>query len=349
MYDIEKTMNRSGLIKVPEKIERESVYRRVAKFLYIIGVEQAAQVLKNLSQEQIVKVVTELSTIRAVPSDEAERILSEFAGLYKTEKRNTGGVSRAKEMLRTAFGEEKADDIISRSVPEQEIEPFVFLHDIDDQKLQHLLADELPSTVALVLSQLEPKQAAAYITALDDEAKKDIVKRLAKMGEVSREVFNRVHDSLSKKFVSMQDEKTPVIDGRSVLANILKNSDAEFETHLLSSLAEYEPELSTDIERRLLTINDIAHLEGRAFQSILKDMSDIQIATLFVGKKDDFKEKILSQISKHRAQYVKEEADILVASKKDCQTITNDFLNKIRHAKKIGELYTVNEDEEWIR
>ena len=65
MSDLESEIRRRGLIKVSsEGAQKESPYRRVAKFLYLIGEAQAAKVLQKLTREQIEKVVAEMLTIR---------------------------------------------------------------------------------------------------------------------------------------------------------------------------------------------------------------------------------------------------------------------------------------------
>ena len=49
MSDIESQMLKNGLIKVPvdeKSTGKESPYRKVAKFLFIIGAEQAADVMR---------------------------------------------------------------------------------------------------------------------------------------------------------------------------------------------------------------------------------------------------------------------------------------------------------------
>ena len=69
MSDIESQMLKNGLIKVPvdeKSTGKESPYRKVAKFLFIIGAEQAADVLRQLTKEQIDKVVAELVTVQTI-------------------------------------------------------------------------------------------------------------------------------------------------------------------------------------------------------------------------------------------------------------------------------------------
>ncbi|WP_230974362.1 hypothetical protein [Treponema vincentii] len=109
MSDLESEIQRRGLIKVSrEGDQKESPYRRVAKFLYLIGEAQAAKVLQKLTREQIEKVVAEMLTIRYVDKDEAAYILSEFTALYNEAKNSVGGVETAQGILTAAFGGEKS-------------------------------------------------------------------------------------------------------------------------------------------------------------------------------------------------------------------------------------------------
>ena len=49
-------MEKNGLVKItksPSSSKSDSVYRRVAKFLYIIGIDEAAKIITHLTPEQI--------------------------------------------------------------------------------------------------------------------------------------------------------------------------------------------------------------------------------------------------------------------------------------------------------
>ena len=99
MSDIESQMLKNGLIKVPvdeKSTGKESPYRKVAKFLFIIGAEQAADVLRQLTKEQIDKVVAELVTVQSIDKKEAYDILNEFNDIYNKNKNLLGGVDTAK-------------------------------------------------------------------------------------------------------------------------------------------------------------------------------------------------------------------------------------------------------------
>ena len=74
-------LTKQGPVKVPlpsKTEEKESIFRRVAKFLLIIGIDEAAKILPHLFPEQVDKIALEIASIRSVDEDEAALILAEF-------------------------------------------------------------------------------------------------------------------------------------------------------------------------------------------------------------------------------------------------------------------------------
>lgn len=351
MSDLESEVQRRGLIKVPsEGSQKESPYRRVAKFLYLIGEEQAAKVLQKLTREQIEKVVAEMLTIRYVDKDEAAYILSEFTALYNEAKDSVGGIETAQGILTAAFGNEKAQEIMERAVPPVSERPFDFLDSIDAEKLRRLLADELPATQTLVLSQVDPKIAAAYITALGDTAKKDIVLRLARLKTIDPEVLRTVSTSMREKLARIRTGSTETIDGRAVLAAILRRSDSETEDFILQNIAEANPELEKNIRDRLFTFEDILIADDRFLQKKLSGMEDADIAALISRKPEPLVQKLLNNVSKNRRQFILEEQQVNPAPVHICREVTNQFLQDLRKSWETGDLVLYGRDGEdvWI-
>lgn len=351
MSDLESEIQRRGLIKVSaDKGQKESPYRRVAKFLYLIGEAQAAKVLQKLTREQIEKVVTEMLTIRSIDKDEAAYILSEFTALYNEAKNSTGGAETAQGILIAAFGNEKAREIMERAIPPVQTEPFDFLDGIDTEKLARLLKDEMPATQALVLSQLEPKTAAAYISSLQDEEKKDIVLRLARLKTISPEIMRTVSTSMREKLSHMQSGSTEMIDGRAVLAAILRQSDSETEHFILKNIADTNPELEKNIRDRLFTFEDVLIADDRFLQKKLSDMETTELAALISYKPEAFIKKILSNISQNRRQLVLDDQAVHPVSVRECRAVTDRFLQELRISWEAGDLLLLGKDgdDAWI-
>ena len=350
-----KPLTEGALIKVPEKPReadgRESIYRRVAKFLVIIGVDEAAKIIPQLSEDQVEKIMPEIASIRSVPKEESEQILKEFQSLLD-KAREEGGIDTARTILTKAYGEKRGEEILQKSVQYPNGRPFDFLSEAGADRIGVLLNGESEQGQALVLSQIEPKKAAEIIKGLDDKTKSAIVLRLVKMKNVAPQVMESVSKSLYEKMLSQNTEVSQSLDGKSVLAQILKRMDPSTESNLIAALSGEDPELGADIRRRLFTEDDLVNAEDRYLQNKLHDMDDKTIAILIKGKKADFRDKILSNLSKRRAESVLDEESLTeFLLKSESERVTSQFFADLRRAWEAGELHVRGRDdgEVWVQ
>ena len=321
--------------------EKESVYRRVAKFLLIIGEEEAAKVLPHLSEKQIEKIIPEIASIRSVDKDEAEVILSEFKGLLN-ESRKNGGIDTAREMLEKAYGKEKAQRMISKAVPLEGKIPFDYFKDADKEKIYALISDESIGVKTIVLSHLEPKKAASVINL-----KKEVVVRFAKMEPIEPDVIRRIDEAMHEKSLNYTSEKAENIDGKNALAQILKKMDAGAESDILNYLSAEDPELGQDLRSRLFTIDDVIKSDDRFIQQTLREYEDKDICYLIAGKDEAFRNKILDNVSQNRKVEILEQEDILKPfRKRDCEAITSHFFSVLRRAYEEGHLIIKDRDDD---
>ena len=343
-------LKEGGLLKVsvdkPEADGKDSVYRRVAKFLLLIGEDEAAKILPHLSETQIEKIIPEIASIRSVDKDEAAVILEEFNGLLN-KAREEGGIETAREMLEKAYGKKRADQMLKKAIPLEGKIPFDYLKDADSERVYLLLKDENVGVQSLVLSYLEPKKAASIINMMKNDEKKDVVMRLAKMEPVSPDVLRRVDQAMHEKSLSQTVERAENIDGRNALAQILKKMDVGAENDILSYLSKEDPDLGQDLRSRLFTIDDVVKSDDRFVQKELREMTEVEIAYLIAGKNEEFRKKILSNISSGRRTEVLEQEDILKPMRRsECERITSEFFSKLRRAFEAGHLIIKDRNED---
>lgn len=324
----------------------DSVYRRVAKFLLLIGVNEAAKILPHLTAEQTEKIIPELASIRSVDPDEASVIFAEFQSLLER-SRQSGGVQTARTILEKAFGADKAQAMLEKTVSYPDGTPFDYLQEISAERLSQLLKDESAPVQALVLSRLKPALAAAFIKSLDRERQKDIIGRMAKLSSISSEVVRRVDRAMREKSQTLSTETGTALDGRGVLAEILKKMDPESEKSILSVLDENDAELGADVRKRLFTLDDIIRADDRFIQETLRAMSDGDLTLLIAGKPEEFREKILTNVSKGRGDSVLEEEQLKKPiRKRDADEVTDAFFGTLRRAWEQGKLVIKGRDDD---
>ncbi|MBQ0003901.1 MAG: flagellar motor switch protein FliG [Treponema sp.] len=340
-------LTHGGLLKVPQAPGgKEDVYRRVAKFLILIGVDQAALVIKHLSQEETEKIIPEITAVRKIDPDEALEILEEFDSIINRVK-ESGGTHTAQNILEKAFGKQRAQDLMSRLNLEEEEKPFSYLGEKEPERILELLKGEANAVKALVLSYVPPKKAADVINKLSGEDKKEVIMQLAHTKKVSPDVLHRVDKAMHEKSLKQIDIKTNQIDGRGVLAEILKKMDFKAEQDIIDSLRTGDPELGEDLQTRLFTMDDVLGADDRYLQGYLREFNDTELAYLIGDKPDEFREKIFKNISKTRADIVLEEEQVRKPMlKRDCNEITQKFYSHLRHAWEDGQLIIAGRDDE---
>jgi len=337
-----KDVMRHGLIKVPvaprDPDGRENIYRRVAKFLLLIGTDEAAKVISHLSPAQTEQIIPEIASIRRVDPDEAAIILEEFKSLLEN-ARQQGGVTTARNILEKAFGPDRAEEFISKAVPFPEGVPFDYLQEMDGQRVFLLLKDEPPPVQTLVLSRLKPAVAAEVINQLENDQKKEVIRRLAKLTPMDSEILRRVDRAMHDKVLMMNTSAADSMDGRGALTEILKRMSPTAEKDILTSLAQQDPELSNDIRERLFTIDDIIMADDRFLQKKLHAMTEGEIALLIAGKPESFRQKILTNVSKNRGDIILEEEVLRrPMRRRDCDEVTARFFSVLRRAWEDGSL-----------
>ena len=339
-----------GLLKVPvskkEADGRDSVYRRVAKFLLIIGVDEAAKILPHLTEEQTEKIIPEIASIRSVSPEETRQILEEFETLLKN-AREGGGIDTAREILRKAYGEKKAKELIDKSVPFPLEKPFEYLNDIDNERINLLLKEESVQVKALILSHLNPKKAASVINLMDSKEKSEVAFRLLKLEPVSPEVIKNLDEVLHKKVLLQNSQRTNSLDGKKILAEILKKMSFSTENSILSKISTEEPSLANDLRERLFTVDDVVNSDDRFVQETLMMYSNYEIACLVYKREEKFTKKIFQCISQGRVSQVQEEFNInQTFLKSECDKIYSKFLNTLRNAFEEGKLFIKNRTDD---
>ncbi len=341
-----KSLTEGGLVKIPVSSgEKDSIYRRVAKFLVIVGIDEAAKILPHLTEEQTERIIPEIASIQKITPEESTSILEEFDSLV-TKAREEGGLETARNILTKAYGSEKAEDMLKKSVKYPNGKPFDYLSDSDPERIKILIGGESSAVQSLVLSQLDPKKAAKVINLMGQEEKKEVMLRLAKMKQVSPEVIAEIDKSLHEKLLIQNTESSQNLDGRNVLAQILKRMSPTAENSIINSLSAQDPELGADLRKRLFTEEDVIASDDRFIQDYLREKEDSEIAVLIFAKNEAFREKILSNVSKNRKQLIlDEESMIQHLTKADSEKATSSFFAVLRRAWENGDLIVSGRDD----
>jgi flagellar motor switch protein FliG len=165
-------------------------------------------------------------------------------------------------------------------------------------------------------------------------------------------VLERVAEGLREKARHISEaggvDGSASLDGRGVLAAILKHADMSFEDRILNELEERQPDLGRELKERLYTLDDVVRADDKSVQEKLRSMADRDIAMLIKGRSPEFIEKILANMTANRRAQIRDEREILGAVlKRDSDAVAQEFLVWFREGRENG-LILLSDDEDVV-
>jgi flagellar motor switch protein FliG len=360
----EKTGKKEGLLKTGQQAQRKedkppepaSKYRRAAQFMVLIGSDEASKILSRLESDQVEAISKEIVSLKSISPEEAESVLEEFRSLlspvYGYSGSSKGGVEEARRLLYAAFGPEKGETVLVKAVPEAAENPFDFLNDFTGEQIALLFRNESPAACAMVFSRLPSKLSAEALANTRPDRKTEIVLRIARLKETSPEVIERTAAALREKarhFGRNDAAEGGEIDGKGVLAAILKQTGPGFGSRLLEEIEEDSPLLGREIKDRIYTLEDVCNAADRPIQEKLSSMEDKEIALLLKSRTDAFAQKILGNVSQTRAERIKEESDFMGAVPKvEAEAAAREFLAWFRLNREEGRIMMLTDEDVFL-
>ena len=286
---------------------------KAAALLLSLGVESSSTVLQYLSEGEIERVLLELGQVGPVNSDVRHLALMEAYDFAMADaSMRGGGVEYSRQLLSRAVGPRRGAEILERISVHQQLSSFEMLRNANAEEVAGLLQDEMPQTIALVLSYLEAKVAADIMTSLPKELQIEVTLRLAVMDRVSPQVVQVVERSLKNKLSSVLSEADfRATGGVSFLVKMLNMVDRGVQKTIFEAMDKTNPKLVEEIRANLFTFDDLIKLDDKTIQRVLRDVSKADLALALKAAPDKLRENIFNNLSERARDNLKEEIEIL--------------------------------------
>ena len=225
---------------------------------------------------------------------------------------------------------------------------FDFLNAADPAQLATIIEGELPTTVAVVLANLRADRAAAVLAALQDPLRTDVAQAIATMGTATQEAISIVADSLrSRTGVFAMRDNHEAIGGVQPLVEIINRSDTALEKSLLASLEGRDLALAEDIRSRMVTFADIARLEDRDAQRVLRGIDLRMLALALKGADEQITDKVKSNMTERNQENLAEETRVLGPVRmRQVDEARAEIVRIIRDLEAAEEITISREDED---
>lgn len=315
--------------------------RKAAAVIVSLGVDSASQVYKFLREEEIEQLTMEIATMQDLTPEQMEQTLDEFYNQCLAQKFITeGGIDYAKAILEKAIGPSSAANVLEKVTKSMKSRAFDFLKKTDPKNLLTFIQNEHPQTIALILSYVNPDQAAAIIAELPREVQVNVAQRIAVMDRTSPEIVKEVERMLEKKFSSIASVDFTEIGGVKYIAEILNSVDRGTEKHILEEMSKKEPKLAEEIRRRMFVFEDISTLEPSAIQRFLREVDTKDLLVALKGSSEEVRQIFYSNMSSRMSEMMKEDAQYMHGVRlSDVEDAQQRLVGIVRKLEESGEIF----------
>jgi flagellar motor switch protein FliG len=192
--------------------------------------------------------------------------------------------------------------------------PFDYLEEMTPSQITPLLESESPQIAALVLAHLDAARSAEVLSRFVEALRVEVVVRIAKMGNVSLEIVEKVSDALHEKLREVQKIATD-IGGVSCVANVFSYMDEASAKAILEHIERFDSALASSIKENMTTFEDLGKQKDAVLRDLLRLAHKSDVLLALKGSSQQLKEKFYAVMPKDEREKFKEELRFLGAVK----------------------------------
>lgn len=288
--------------------------RKAAILLIILGESVSAEILRQLDEDEVQEIGREVARISSITSEQSEMILEEFYSMTMAhEYVLKGGIDYARKILISAFGPEQAKKMLDRLVKALGTESANFdtLQKADPQQLAKFIHNEHPQTIALVLSHLNPSQAAGLLISLPAELRSDVALRMANLDQISPEIISKIAEIIGQKLKAIGELSRESYGGVRAVSEMFNRLDSSTSKEILDVIEQSNPNLVETIRHLMFVFEDLLLLGPESVKEVLAKVDRKVLTVALKGTSDQLKNHFLGAMSQRGAEMLREDMDAL--------------------------------------
>lgn len=328
------------MAEVGEKAKELNGVQRSAILLMTLGEKAASEVLKHMDPKEVQKLGVAMAQIDNITRQQVEDVLHKFCSMVQEETGlGLGSDEYVRKVLINALGQDKAEGLIDRIIQGGNTKGLETLKWMDPRAVAEIIRLEHPQIMAIVLSYLEPDQAAEVLALFPDRVRVDVTLRIASLDGIQPNALNELNDILEKQFSGNSNVKSSSVGGIKAAANILNFMDSSIEGEIMDGIKEVDTDLGQNIQDLMFVFDNLLEVEDRDIQTILREISSESLILALKGAEDALQEKIFKNMSKRAAEMLRDDLEAKGPVKlSDVEGAQKEILSVARRLADAGDI-----------
>ncbi len=295
-----------------KKAKHLSGAQKAALLLLCLGEEATAKIFEALDDSEVREISRRMIEIDHVDPALAREILEEFK---ESRESDVGVYIRGDEFAKHAIlggaDNQRAQYLLEQVSAGIEGRPLETISKMHPRMVAGLLESEHPQTIALILSTQKEDHTSRILSELPDDLRGDVMYRIAKIENVSPDVISQIEEALQREVGVVVGKDRKQVGGIDKVVEILGKMEKGADQVILTSIEAADPDMAEEIRRRMFTFEDLAVIDGRGMQAILREVSTDMLTLALKTASDAIKEKIFSNISQRAADMIAEDLEAM--------------------------------------
>lgn len=325
-----------------QAVAKHSGPQKAAVLMVILGDQIGGEILKQLDEDEVAAIGKEVARIPTITAEDAEVILEEFYTMTMAHDYVLkGGIDYARKMLVSAFGPDTAKRILDRLIAAlgSEAASFDALQKADPQQLAKFIHSEHPQTIALILSHLNPSQAAGLLFSLPSELRSDVALRMANLDQISPEIISKIAGIIGQKLKALGELSRESYGGVRAVAELFNRLDSSTSKEILDNIDTADHNLADTIRHLMFVFEDLLLIDQNGIKELLGRIDRKVLTIALKGTSDQLKNHFLQCMSQRGSEMMREDMDSLGPVKiKEVEASQQQIISVVRQLEAEGVL-----------
>ncbi len=317
-----------------------SSLEKAAILLLSLGEQDASKILKKLAKREVQRVGAAMASLTNIEVPTVVGVIDSFmdtvtgqAGL------SVGTEDYIRRALVGAVGEDKAGSLLERILGGH-TKGLDKLKWMEPRTVAEFIMNEHPQIQAIVLSYLEPDQAATVLSYFaDNKARIDLLLRVAALDSVPPSALQELNSVLENQVSSQVSTRFASLGGAKVAAEIMNNIESRSEEEIMQGIREADEALSTEIQDLMFVFDNLSDVDDRGIQVLLREVSTDNLVVAMKGADEILKDKIFANMSKRAAELLADDLETKGPVKvSDVESAQKEILTIARRLAEAGEI-----------
>jgi len=314
---------------------------KAAILINYIGKDAIKVLFQKMEDTDIKKVLHLMTKFKVVPVSVTKKVLEEYYEmLSESEEFIFSAQMQSKDMIIDALGEERARGILGGlNISSGSGRTLESLEMVDAKSLSTFLVNEHPQTVAVILAHLEPEKKGEVLRRLPESLQAEVVLRMANLDNVDPELISEIDKVLKNQLSASHTVEQASLGGVQPVAEMLNVMDKNSEQSIMSRLEEKDPLLAEEIRKLMFVFEDIAKIDDRGIQILLKEVPNDKLLLALKTAHEDIRTKIFKNISARAADMLREDLNNMGPARlSDVESAQQEIVNAARRLEAEGKI-----------